>query len=61
MDKGRGFTTYTNAEVLLLCWADHCADLMTKEEVSRLSATFEEKFNFYTQIKYLDTAHKTKL
>lgn len=62
MDRGshRGFTTYTNVQVLLLCWADNCDDLTTKEEVTRLSATFEKRFNFHTQIKYLDTSHRTR-
>ena len=63
MDRGVGsrFTTYTDVDVLLLCWAEWCDDLSTMEEVSRLRATFEERFNFHAQIKYLDTAHQNKL
>ena len=63
MDRGawRGSTTYTDAEVLVLCWTDNSDGLTTKEEVSRLSATFEQEFNFHTHIKYLDTAHKRSL
>ncbi len=57
----RGSATYTNAKVLLLCWADNSNDLATNEEVSKLSNTFQERFNFHTQIEYLDMAHESKL
>ena len=56
MDEGqyKNLSTYTKVKVLLLCWAHSCSDLVTKQEVEDLKATFEIKFNYHVEIKYLD-------
>lgn len=63
MDKGqyKSSSTYTNVEVLLLCWAESSDDLAVKEEVSKLKSTFETSFNYNTQISYLDAKIERKL
>lgn len=56
MDKGkyRSSSSYTDVNVLLLCWAEGCDDLAVNEEVSELKRTFENRFNYHVEIKYLD-------
>ena len=63
MDEGdyTNASTYTKVEVLLLCWAESCNDLTTKDEVNKLKATFEGKLYYNTQIQYLDTTIETRL
>ena len=54
MDEGkyRNLSTYTKVKVLLLCWKYSNFD--TQQEVDDLKATFEIKFNYHVEIKYLD-------
>ena len=61
MDEGKYKTSsnYTKVEVLLLCWKHN--DLTTQDEVDNLKATFEDRFNYHTEIKYLDTTFEQKL
>lgn len=63
MDEGSytNSSTYTKVEVLLLCWAESCDDLTTKNEVHSLKATFETHFNYRAKIEYLDTTYEQKL
>ena len=63
MDEGKYKTssTHTKVEVLLLCWKDSCSDLTTRDEVNKLKATFEKRFNYHAEIKYLDTTIEQKL
>ena len=57
MDEGQYKTssTYTKVEVLLLCWEDNFSDMATKQEIDDLKATFENRFNYHAEIKYLNT------
>lgn len=63
MDKGnyKSSSTYTNVEVLLLCWAEGSDDMAVKDEVSRLKSTFETCLNYHAQISYLDATVERKL
>ena len=63
MDEGKykSSSTYTKVEVLLLCWKDSCSDLTTKDEIDALKATFEDRFNYHVDIKYLDTMIEQRL
>ena len=63
MDEGKYKTssTYTKVEVLLLCWEHSCNDLTTKDEVDSLKATFENRFNYHVEIRYLDTTIEQRL
>lgn len=63
MDKGnyKNSSTYTNVEVLLLCWSESNDDLAVKEELSKLKSTFENRFNYHAQISYLDPTMEQKL
>lgn len=63
MDEGKYKTssTYTKVEVLLLCWEHSCSDLATREEMDGLKDTFENRFNFHAEIKYLDTTNEQRL
>ena len=54
MGKYKTLSTYTKVEVLLLCWEHSCSDMATKEEIDDLKATFENRFNYHAEIKYLD-------
>lgn len=56
MDEGQYKTssTYTKVEVLLLCWEHSCSDMATKDEIDDLKKTFENRFNYHAEIKYLD-------
>lgn len=59
--KFKGSSKYTNVEVLLLCWAENSDDLIVTVEVNRLKRTFEDLFNYHTQIGYLDASIKQTL
>ena len=63
MDEGNYKTssTYTKVEVLLLCWKEGCNDMATQDEIDRLKATFEKRFNYHVGIAYLDTTSEQKL
>lgn len=63
MDEGNydNSSTYTKVEVLLLCWAEICNDMTTREEVNQLKTTFEEKLFWNTQVEYLDTTIEGRL
>lgn len=63
MDEGNydNSSTYTKVEVLLLCWAESCNDMTTKEEVNQLKTTFEEKLYYNTRVEYLDTTMEGRL
>lgn len=56
MDEGQYKTssTYTKVEVLLLCWEHSCSDMATNDEINDLKTTFENRFNYHAEIKYLD-------
>ena len=56
MDEGqyKNLSTYTKVKVLLLCWEHSCSDLVTNQELNDLKSTFEIKFNYHVEIKYLD-------
>ena len=60
-DQYKNSRTYTKVTVLLLCWEHSCSDLITKQEVDDLKATFEIKFNYHVEIKYLDVDGEKKL
>ena len=55
MEKGtyKSSSSYENAYVLLLRWADGCDDLIVNEEVSKLKSTFETFFSYHAEIRYL--------
>ena len=61
MDEGkyRNSSTYTKVEVLLLGWER--TDLTTKDEIDSLKATFEKRFNYHVEIRYLDTTIEQRL
>ena len=63
MDEGkyRSSSTYTNANVLLLCWSETYDDLCVKEEVTRLKNTFETCLNYHAEIAYLEAHASRKL
>lgn len=63
MDKGNYKTssTYTKVEVLLLSWKEGCNDMATQDELDKLKATFENRFNYHVEIAYLDTTIEQKL
>ena len=63
MEEGnyKDSTIYTKVEVLILCWAEELADMNTKGEVDRLRSTFEQRFNYNTQVEYLDTSVDRRL
>ncbi len=52
---------YTKVEVLLLCWEHTCNDLDTKDELDDLKATFENRFNYHTETKYMGTTSEQRL
>ena len=63
MDEGQYETSssYTKVEVLLLCWEHSCSDMATKEEIDDLKTTFEDRFNYHAEIKYLDVTTKVQV
>lgn len=63
MDEGNytNSSTYIKVEVLLLCWAESCNDMTTREEVNKLVTTFEDHFYYNTQVQYLDTTIEGRL
>ena len=63
MDEGdyTNSSTYTKVEVLLLCWAESCDDLTTRNEVEDLKATFENDFNYHATIEYLDITFEQRI
>ena len=63
MDEGNYKTssTYTKVEVLLLCWKEGCNDMATQDELDKLKATFENRFNYHVEIAYLDTTIEQRL
>ena len=62
MDKGKykSSSTYTNANVLLLCWSESSDDLRVKEEVIKLKNTFETRLNYDAEIAYLEATASRK-
>ncbi len=63
MDEGKYKTssTYTKVEVLFLCWEHSCNDLTTQDEVDRLKAIFENRFNYHVEVRHLDTTIEQRL
>ena len=63
MDEGHYETSssHTKVEVLLLCWKHSCSDMATNEEIDDLKATFEDRFNYHAEIKYLDVTKKLQV
>ena len=64
MDEGKYKTssTYKKVEVLVLCWETQSSDLPAiKKEVQDLQAIFENRFNYHTEINYLNTTAEHKL
>ena len=63
MEKGdyKDSLAYKKVEVLLLCWAATCDDLITNDEVDKLKSVFEEQFKYHAQIAYLDADATLKL
>ena len=63
MDTGpyKTSSAYKKVEVLLLCWERSCDDLATKNEVDKLKATFENRFNYHVDVKYLDATIERRL
>ena len=63
MDEGKYETSssHTKVEVLLLCWEHSCSDMATKEEIDDLKATFEDRFNYHAEIKYLDVTTRLQV
>ena len=61
MDEGKykNSSTYTKVEVLLLGWER--TDMTTKDEIDSLKATFEKRFNYHVEIRYLDTTIEQRL
>ena len=43
------------------CVGNSCSDLATKEEIDDLKATFEDRFNYHAEIKYLDVTKKLQV
>ena len=56
MEKGtyKSSSSYKNAYVLLIRWAEGCDDLIVDEEVSKLKSTFETHFHYHAEIQYLN-------
>ena len=63
MDEGEYETSssHTKVEVLLLCWKHSCSDMATKEEIDDLKATFEDRFNYHAEIRYLDVTKRLQV
>ena len=63
MDKGPYQTspTYTMIKVMLLCWEHSYNDIIIKTEIDDLKATFEGRFRFHTEIRYLDFKVEQKI
>ncbi|KAL8645949.1 MAG: hypothetical protein Q9226_007070 [Calogaya cf. arnoldii] len=63
MAEGRYLSpsVYKKAEVLLLCWKEHCSDLDTKTEVSQLVSVLEVGFGYGVTIVHLDGNEKNRL
>ena len=55
MDEGpyEASSTYTKVNVILLCWEHSRNDLIFKTEIDDLKATFEGRFRFHAEIRYL--------
>ncbi|KAL8933829.1 MAG: hypothetical protein Q9216_006196 [Gyalolechia sp. 2 TL-2023] len=63
MEEGRYLSpsTYQKVEVLILCWAEHCRDIDTQEEVARFKAVLEKGFCYNVTVVDLDAKAKQKL
>ena len=63
MDEGKykSSSTYTNANVLLVCWSESSDDLCVKEEVTKLKDTFETRLKYNAEIAYLEATASRRL